>query len=105
MRASCSADSSAAKYCHRVLLSFSLGPSALLLLLLVSSNIDSEFSKARSAGTYSAGAGPVRATPTDTTLMADNLSEHSLLELTAQIVAAYIGNNSVPSGEIANLIG
>jgi predicted transcriptional regulator len=37
--------------------------------------------------------------------MADNSSEHSLLELTAQIVAAYIGNNSVPSGEIANLIG
>lgn len=37
--------------------------------------------------------------------MADTSSERSLLELTAQIVAAYIGNNSVPSGEIANLIG
>src|ERR1700761_3261645 len=37
--------------------------------------------------------------------MADNSSEHSLLELTAQIVAAYIGNNSVPSSEIPNLIG
>jgi predicted transcriptional regulator len=37
--------------------------------------------------------------------MADNSSDHSLLELTAQIVAAYIGHNSVPSGEIANLIG
>jgi predicted transcriptional regulator len=37
--------------------------------------------------------------------MADNSSEQTLLELTAQIVAAYIGHNSVPSGEIANLIG
>jgi predicted transcriptional regulator len=37
--------------------------------------------------------------------MADTSSEHSLLELTAQIVAAYIGNNSVPSSEIPNLIG
>jgi predicted transcriptional regulator len=37
--------------------------------------------------------------------MADSSSEHSLLELTAQIVAAYIGNNSVPSSEIPNLIG
>ena len=37
--------------------------------------------------------------------MADDSSEHSLLELTAQIVAAYIGNNSVPSAEIPNLIG
>ena len=37
--------------------------------------------------------------------MADDSSEHSLIGLTAQIVAAYIGNHSVPSGEIANLIG
>jgi predicted transcriptional regulator len=37
--------------------------------------------------------------------MADSSSEQSLIELTAQIVAAYIGHNSVPSGEIANLIG
>ncbi len=36
--------------------------------------------------------------------MADSSSEQSLIELTAQIVAAYIGHNSVPSGEIANLI-
>ncbi len=36
--------------------------------------------------------------------MADNSGERSFIELTAQIVAAYIGNNSVPSAEIANLI-
>jgi predicted transcriptional regulator len=37
--------------------------------------------------------------------MADTSSKQSLIELTAQIVAAYIGNNSMPSGEIANVIG
>lgn len=37
--------------------------------------------------------------------MADNTGEGSYIELTAQIVSAYVGNNSVPSGEIANLIG
>jgi predicted transcriptional regulator len=36
--------------------------------------------------------------------MAENSSDGSLIELTAQIVAAYVGNNSVPSGDIANLI-
>lgn len=36
--------------------------------------------------------------------MAENTSERSLIELTARIVAAYVGNNSVPSGDIANLI-
>jgi len=36
--------------------------------------------------------------------MAENSSERSLIDLTAQIVAAYLGNNSVPSGDIANLI-
>lgn len=36
--------------------------------------------------------------------MAENTSERSLIELTAQIVAAYVGNNSVPSGDISNLI-
>ncbi|HTV36981.1 MAG TPA: MucR family transcriptional regulator [Xanthobacteraceae bacterium] len=37
--------------------------------------------------------------------MADNPGESSYIELTAQIVSAYVGNNTVPSGEIANLIG
>jgi len=36
--------------------------------------------------------------------MAENTSEGSLIVLTAQIVAAYLGNNPVPSGDIANLI-
>jgi predicted transcriptional regulator len=37
--------------------------------------------------------------------MAENLAENSFIELTAQIVSAYVGNNTVPSTEIANLIG
>jgi predicted transcriptional regulator len=37
--------------------------------------------------------------------MAENLAENSFIELTAQIVSAYVGNNTVPSAEIANLIG
>jgi predicted transcriptional regulator len=37
--------------------------------------------------------------------MADNPGESAYIELTAQIVSAYVGNNSVPSAEIANLIG
>jgi predicted transcriptional regulator len=37
--------------------------------------------------------------------MADNPGDSSYIELTAQIVSAYVGNNTVPSGEIANLIG
>jgi predicted transcriptional regulator len=37
--------------------------------------------------------------------MAENSGESSYIELTAQIVSAYVGNNSVPSAEIANLIG
>jgi predicted transcriptional regulator len=37
--------------------------------------------------------------------MADNPGDSSYIELTAQIVSAYVSNNSVPSGEIANLIG
>jgi len=36
--------------------------------------------------------------------MTENPNGRSLIELTAQIVAAYLGNNSVPSGDIANLI-
>lgn len=37
--------------------------------------------------------------------MADNPGDSNYIELTAQIVSAYVGNNTVPSGEIANLIG
>ena len=37
--------------------------------------------------------------------MAENSGEGSYIELTAQIVSAYVGNNSVPSTEIASLIG
>ncbi len=37
--------------------------------------------------------------------MADNTGESTFIELTAQIVSAFVGNNSVPSTEIANLIG
>jgi predicted transcriptional regulator len=37
--------------------------------------------------------------------MAENSGESSYIELTAQIVSAYVGNNTVPSTEIANLIG
>ncbi len=37
--------------------------------------------------------------------MADNPGDSSYIELTAQIVSAYVGNNSVPSADIANLIG
>ena len=36
--------------------------------------------------------------------MAENSSDRSLIELTAQIVAGYVGNNPLPSGDIANLI-
>ncbi len=37
--------------------------------------------------------------------MADNPGESAYIELTAQIVSAYVGNNSMPSAEIASLIG
>lgn len=37
--------------------------------------------------------------------MADSTGESTFIELTAQIVSAFVGNNSVPSTEIANLIG
>lgn len=37
--------------------------------------------------------------------MAENHGDGSYIELTAQIVSAYVGNNSVPSTEIAGLIG
>jgi predicted transcriptional regulator len=36
--------------------------------------------------------------------MDDNSSDSALIELTANIVSAYLSNNSVPSAEIANLI-
>jgi predicted transcriptional regulator len=36
--------------------------------------------------------------------MADNSGESAYMEMTAKIVSAYVGNNSVPSSEIANLI-
>jgi predicted transcriptional regulator len=36
--------------------------------------------------------------------MADNSGESVYMEMTAKIVSAYVGNNSVPSSEIANLI-
>jgi predicted transcriptional regulator len=38
-------------------------------------------------------------------IMADNPGESTYIELTAQIVSAYVGNNPMPSAEIANLIG
>jgi predicted transcriptional regulator len=37
--------------------------------------------------------------------MADDPREKIYIELTAQIVSAYVGNNTMPSAEIANLIG
>lgn len=37
--------------------------------------------------------------------MAENSGDGSYIELTAQIVSAYVGNNSVPSTDIASLIG
>jgi predicted transcriptional regulator len=37
--------------------------------------------------------------------MAEHPGESAYIELTAQIVSAYVANNSVPSTEIANLIG
>ena len=37
--------------------------------------------------------------------MADNSGESSYIELTANIVSAYVSNNTVPSTEIPNLIG
>ena len=36
--------------------------------------------------------------------MADNTGESAYIEMTAKIVSAYVGNNPVPSAEIANLI-
>jgi len=36
--------------------------------------------------------------------MAENPGESSFIALTANIVSAYVSNNTVPSGEIANLI-
>lgn len=37
--------------------------------------------------------------------MTENSGEATFIELTARIVSAYVGNNTVPSAEIANLIG
>jgi predicted transcriptional regulator len=37
--------------------------------------------------------------------MAENPGDNIYIELTADIVAAYVSNNSVPSAEIPNLIG
>ena len=37
--------------------------------------------------------------------MAEPSGEDAFIELTAEIVSAYVGNNSVPSAEIGNLIG
>ena len=37
--------------------------------------------------------------------MADNSGDSSYIQLTANIVSAYVSNNTVPSGEIASLIG
>ena len=37
--------------------------------------------------------------------MADNSGDSSFIELTANIVSAYVSNNSVPSADIPNLIG
>ena len=37
--------------------------------------------------------------------MAENPGESSYIQLTADIVSAYVSNNSVPSSEIASLIG
>lgn len=37
--------------------------------------------------------------------MADNAAQENLIELTAEIVAAYISNNSVDSGQLPGLIG
>ncbi len=37
--------------------------------------------------------------------MADDLEQENLIELTAEIVAAYVSNNDIGSGEIAGLIG
>ena len=37
--------------------------------------------------------------------MAENSGDSVLIELTARIVSAYVGNNSVPSAEIPSLIG
>jgi predicted transcriptional regulator len=37
--------------------------------------------------------------------MADNSGENSFIELTANIVSAYVSNNSVPSADIPALIG
>ncbi len=37
--------------------------------------------------------------------MAENSGQTSYIALTANIVSAYVSNNSVPSSEIANLIG
>ena len=37
--------------------------------------------------------------------MAENAADSVYIELTANIVSAYVSNNSVPSGEIPNLIG
>jgi predicted transcriptional regulator len=37
--------------------------------------------------------------------MAENSGDSIYIELTADIVSAYVSNNSVPSAEIANLIG
>jgi predicted transcriptional regulator len=37
--------------------------------------------------------------------MADNTGETTYIELTANIVSAYVSNNSVPTADIPNLIG
>ena len=37
--------------------------------------------------------------------MADSMEQNNLIELTAEIVAAYVSNNDIDSGDLAGLIG
>ncbi|MGB8840725.1 MAG: MucR family transcriptional regulator [Aliidongia sp.] len=37
--------------------------------------------------------------------LSENLDEEGLMRMTTDVVAAYVGNNSLPSGQLADLIG
>src|SRR5579885_2339565 len=58
----------------------------------------------RSAAT-SGGADNWHVQTRDQAIMAENSNDNSYIQLTANIVSAYVSNNTVPSAEIPNLIG
>ena len=48
---------------------------------------------------------PLRFSPGKNNIMSENLSKINYIELAADIVSAYVSNNSVPTAELPSLIG